>query len=75
MGVVLWVSDRWVFGGWVVGARLAIQMAIGALVYAVLVRWFRLQAWEEVSHILLEMGGKRSRLLRWMLGHEAHAAP
>jgi len=77
MGAVLWVSDRWLFGGWVVGWRLAIQMALGALVYAVLVRWFRLQALVEVADILLQMGGKRSRWLRWLLAGKpaVHASP
>lgn len=73
MGVLLWCSDRWVFGGWIIGMRLAIQMALGALVYAGLIRLFRVQAWMEVADILLEMGGKRSRLLRWVIGSEAHA--
>src|SRR5208337_20795 len=26
MGILLWLSDRWVFGSWVVGIRLAIQV-------------------------------------------------
>jgi hypothetical protein len=42
-------------------------VALGALVYAVLVRSFRLQGWVEVAGILLEFGGKRSRVLRWLL--------
>jgi len=75
MGVLLWASDRWVFGGWVVGLRLAIQVALGALAYGLLVRSFRLQAWVEVAQILLDMGGKRSRLLRRVLAHEARADP
>jgi O-antigen/teichoic acid export membrane protein len=75
MGAVLWVSDRWVFGDWVVELRLAIQMVLGAVVYAVLVRLFRLQAWREAASSLLEMGAKRSRLLRWMIGHESYAEP
>jgi len=70
MGAVLWLSDRWVFGGWVVELRLAIQVVLGALVYAALVRWFRLRAWLEIADILLQMGAKRSRLLRWVLGYQ-----
>ena len=73
MGVLLWLSDHWVFGGWVVEMRLAIQMVLGVLVYAVLVRLFRLQAWREVADILLEMSGRRGRLLRWVMGSELHA--
>jgi O-antigen/teichoic acid export membrane protein len=67
MGAVLWLSDRWIFGGWVVESRLAIQIVLGALLYAALVRWFRVQAWVEMADILLGMGAKRSRLLRWAL--------
>ena len=33
------------------------------------------QAWMEVADILLEMGGKRSRLLRWVIGSEASCPP
>jgi PST family polysaccharide transporter len=70
MGAALWLSDRWVFGGWLVELRLAIQVALGALVYAALVRGFRVQAWVEIADILLEMGAGRSRVLRWVLGYQ-----
>jgi O-antigen/teichoic acid export membrane protein len=69
MGAVLWLSDRWVFRDWVVELRLAIQVVLGALVYAALARGFRLRAWVESADILLNMGAKRSGLLRWVLGH------
>ena len=75
MGAALWATDRWVFGGWAVEARLAIQVALGVVIYAVLVRLFRLQAWVEVAHILLARSGGRSRFLRWATGHEANADP
>jgi len=68
MGAVLWLSDRWLFGGWVVELRLAIQVLLGALLYAGLVRWFQVQAWVEIAEMLLGMGARRSRLLRWALG-------
>lgn len=67
MGVVLWASDRWVFGSWALEMRLATQLILGALLYLLLARSFRLQAWVEVATILLDMGGNRSRLLRWVL--------
>jgi hypothetical protein len=70
---VLWFSDRWLFGGWVVEMRLAIQTALGVLLYAFLARWFRLQAWVEVGDILLQFSGNRSRFLRWLIGHQRHA--
>jgi PST family polysaccharide transporter len=73
MGVVLWCSDRWLFGTWPVQLRLAIQVALGVLLYAFLARWFRLRAWMEVGDILLHFAGHRSRFLRWLIGHQAHA--
>jgi hypothetical protein len=75
MGAALWASDRWVFGGWAVETRLAIQVALGVVIYAAMVRLFRLQAWVEVAHILLARGGGGSRLLRWATRQEAHADP
>jgi O-antigen/teichoic acid export membrane protein len=75
MGAVLWATDHWVFGGWVVEPRLVIQLVLGALVYAVLVRRFRVRAWVEIGDILLDMGANRSRLLCWLLGHPVQADP
>lgn len=66
MGILLWLSDHWLFGHWVVGGRLAIQVALGALVYTILVRAFRLKAWMDVERILLEMGNKQNRFIRWL---------
>jgi O-antigen/teichoic acid export membrane protein len=73
MGILLWISDHWIFGNWVVGIRLAIQVVLGTLVYGVLVRLFRLEPWVEVQNILLDMGGKRSRFIRWLGGDKARA--
>jgi len=73
MGVLLWLSDRWLFGAWVVELRLGIQIVLGVLLYALFARWFRLQAWLEVGDIVLQFAGHRSRVLRWLIGHEAHA--
>ena len=72
MGTLLWISDRWVIGCWTPGMRLAIQVVSGALVYVVLVKQFRLEAWADVESLLLEMGGKRSRFIRWLGGDRAH---
>jgi len=73
MGVVLWLSDRWLFGAWVVELRLAIQIVLGVVLYAFFARWFRLQAWLDVGDIVLQFAGHRSRFLRWLIGHAAHA--
>lgn len=55
-------------GAWL---RLTIQVVSGALLYAALIRWFRVQGWVEVADILLGMGAKRSRMLRWVLSYQA----
>lgn len=73
MGLLLWMSDHWIFGSWIVGARLAVQVVSGALLYGVLVGLFRLESWVEIQNILLEMGGKRSRFIRWLGGDKARA--
>lgn len=72
MGILLWLADHWVFGSWVVGARFAIQVILGALVYLVLVRTIRLKAWLDVEQILLELGNKQNRFIRWV-GREKSA--
>ena len=74
MGILLWISDRWVFSNWVVGLRLAIQVVAGALTYGVLVWLFRLESWVDVRKALVEMGGKRSRFIRWLGGDDARVA-
>lgn len=71
MGVVLWLSDRWMFARWPAGIRLAVQVVSGALLYGVLIKIFRLEAWLEVENILSEIGGKGSRLARWLGGNKA----
>jgi hypothetical protein len=73
MGVALLLSDRWLFGGWAVQLRLAIQVVLGVLLYAFLARGFRLRAWMEVGDIVLQFAGHRSRVLRWLIGQPAHA--
>jgi O-antigen/teichoic acid export membrane protein len=74
MGILLCLTDHWVFRNWVVGLRLAIQVVAGALAYGVLVRLFRLQSLADVRNILLQMGDKRSRFIRWLAGDHARVA-
>lgn len=71
MGILIWISDHWIFGSWVAGLRLAVQVVEGALVYGALVRGFRLEPWVELEKILLEMSGERSRFIRWLAGNKA----
>jgi O-antigen/teichoic acid export membrane protein len=74
MGLVLYLSDRWVFSKSVVGLRLAIQVVAGALAYGVLVRLFRLESLVDVRNMLFTMSDKRSRFIRWLAGDKARVA-
>jgi O-antigen/teichoic acid export membrane protein len=68
MGLLLWISDRWIFDSQVNMLRLLIQVPLGVLVYGFLIRQFRLEAFKDVQKIILEMGGQRSRFLIWLVG-------
>ena len=68
MGLLLWISDRWIFGSQASALRLAIQVPLGVLVYGFLIRQFRLEAFGDVQKIMLELGGQRSRFIRWFAG-------
>ena len=52
MGLLLWISDRWIFGSQVSMIRLVIQVPLGVLVYGFLIRQFRLEAFREVLKII-----------------------
>jgi O-antigen/teichoic acid export membrane protein len=71
MGLLLWISDRWIFGSQVNVIRLVIQVPLGVLVYGFLIRQFRLEAFGDVQKIILEMGGRRNRFLRWLAGEKS----
>jgi O-antigen/teichoic acid export membrane protein len=66
MGLLLWISDRGIFGNQTSVIRLVIQVPMGVLVYGFLIRQFRLEAFGDVQKIILEMGGRKSRLIRWL---------
>jgi O-antigen/teichoic acid export membrane protein len=72
MGALLWIFDRWIFGSQVNVIRLLIQVLLGVLVYGFLIRQFRLKAFGDIQKIILEMGGKRSRFLRWLAVDKSH---
>jgi O-antigen/teichoic acid export membrane protein len=73
MGLLLWASDRWIFGRQAMWVRLVIQVLLGILVYGYLIRQFRLEAFGEFQKIILEMGGRRSRFIRWFAGDKSRA--
>jgi O-antigen/teichoic acid export membrane protein len=70
MGAVLWISDRWivvVFAPWI---RVATGLPLGILVYGLLIRQLKVQAWTELRTALLELGGQRLPFLGRILGEE-----
>ncbi len=71
MGLLLWISDRWIFGSQVYLIRLVIQVPLGVLVYGFLIRQLRLEAFLEVQKIVLEMGGHRSQFIKWLVGNKS----
>jgi len=44
---------------------------IGIVIYGVLIRTFRLKAWNDLRDLILDAGGQKSRLIRWLLGSDA----
>jgi len=71
MGLLLWISDRLIFGSQASVIRLVIQVPLGVLVYGFLIRQFRLEAFGEVQKIVLEVGGRWSPLIRWLAGDKS----
>ena len=67
MGILLWISDRWILGSQANAMRLLIQVPMGVLVYGILIRQCRIEAFGDVQKIILEMGGRRNRFLRWLV--------
>jgi hypothetical protein len=45
-----------------------IDVLTGIVVYVFLIRRFQLESWDEIRKLILEMGGRRSRSIRWLLG-------
>ena len=74
MGLLLWISDRWIFGSQANVIRLVIQVPLGVLVYGFLIRQFRLEAFRDVRNLIIEMGGQRIRFLRWLIGDKSRVA-
>lgn len=72
MGILLWILDRWMFKSQATLIRLVIQVPLGIFVYGFLIRHFRLEAFGEFLKMILEMGGQRSRFIRWLAGDKSH---
>jgi O-antigen/teichoic acid export membrane protein len=71
MGLLLWISDRWIIGSQANVMRLVIQVPLGVLVYVFLSRQFRVEAFAEAQVMILEMGGRRSRFIKWFAGDKS----
>jgi len=73
MAVTLAFADHELFDGQEPWLRLVALVPLGAGFYVTLIRVLDLQAWTEVREVLLDMGGQRSPVLRWLLGADAAA--
>ena len=71
MGVAIWFSDTWLLGEQPIGIRLISQVPAAVLIYMFLIRRFQLQAWRDVAAVILEMGGRRSRIVRLFVGADS----
>jgi O-antigen/teichoic acid export membrane protein len=68
MAAVIWLSDRWLFIEEAHWTRLLLNTLAGIAIYGFLIMRFNLEAWQDVRVLILETGGRRSRLIRFMLG-------
>ena len=71
MGALIWTSDKWMFGGQPIWLRLAVEVPAGILIYWFLINQFQLLAWKDVRDAVLEMGGRQSRFVQWLLGGDS----
>jgi len=67
MGVLVWSVDWWLLAGQAAWIRLILQTVMGTFVYCFFIRRFRLKAWDETRSLILEIGGRRRRFIRWLL--------
>jgi O-antigen/teichoic acid export membrane protein len=68
MAAAIWLFDQWLLVEQAYLLRLVIDVLTGIVVYGFLIRRFQLESWDEIRKLLLEMGGRRSRSIRWLLG-------
>ena len=70
MGAAVWICDRWLVAGFAPWLRVAVGVPLGTLVYVLLIQQLKLEAWHELRGALLEVGGKRFPVLRYVLGEK-----
>ena len=68
MAAAIWLVDQWLLVEQAYWLRLVIDVLTGIVVYGFLIRRFQLESWDEIRKSILEMGGRRSRSIRWLLG-------
>ena len=68
MAVALGIADRCLLSTHAPWLRLVVLVPFGVAVYGTLIRAMNLQAWTEVRDMALDMGGRRSRLVQWVVG-------
>ncbi len=68
MAAGLAITDRFLLITHAAWLRLVMLVPLGVVIYTILIRVMSLQAWTEVRDMTLDMGGRRSRLVRWVVG-------
>lgn len=74
MGLLILACDKWVLADRAPWLRLCLLVPSGLAVYGLLVRGFRLQAWNDLGAVILESSGGRHRIVRWLVGEKHQAA-
>jgi Polysaccharide biosynthesis C-terminal domain len=68
MAAAIWLFDHWLLVEHAYWLRLVIDVLAGIVVYGFLIRRFQPELWDEVRELILQMSGRRSRLIRLFLG-------
>ena len=67
MAGVIWLSNQWLLVHQANWLRLVVHLFAGIAIYGFLITCFKLKAWHDVREFILMMGGRRSRLVRFLL--------
>jgi O-antigen/teichoic acid export membrane protein len=69
MAAAIWFSDQWLFIEQADWLRLVVHTIAGIVIYGFLIIGFRLKAWQDVRELIMTVGGRRSRLIHFLLGN------
>jgi PST family polysaccharide transporter len=64
MGAIIWIADQWMFRHLYPWLRLEIALPLGVLVYGLLIRQAKLEAWSEARAVLLDLSVAKFTSLR-----------